>query len=133
MPSPTPNTVAALVAVLMSEGSEHCCAMLQQFGVDYETALSPNTKVVIATADRAAEVAAQTVAPVLAVPMEHSVDALRAASQLPVATLAIGKAGAVNAALLAVAILANEDATLRAQLRQFRADQTAAVLATHLP
>jgi 5-(carboxyamino)imidazole ribonucleotide mutase len=50
----------------------------------------------------------------------------------PVASLAIGKAGAINAALLAVAVLANGDTGLLRKLEQFRADQTARVLADTL-
>ena len=123
---------AALVTVLMSEGAEHCCAMLDEFGVAYETQLTASTKVVIASGDRAGEAASQTVFPVLAVPMESSVDALRATSQLPVAVLAIGKAGAVNAALLAVAILANDNLGLRDKLVKFRERQTAGVLGVEL-
>jgi 5-(carboxyamino)imidazole ribonucleotide mutase len=52
---------------------------------------------------------------------------------IPVGTLAIGKAGAVNAALLAVAILANSDADLAAKLKKFREGQTAKILAKELP
>ena len=126
------STMTAPVAILMTKGSEHCCAVLDEFGVAWSDNLTPGTKVVIAAADREAEAEARTVLPVLAVPMEASVDALRAASELPVATLAIGKPGAINAALLAVAILANGDAELRAKLHDFRARQTAAVLAVEL-
>lgn len=125
--------MTALVAVWMSDGAEQCCTMLDQFGVAHSMELSPTTKVVIASADRAAEAASRTVAPVLAVPMEPSIDALRAASELPVATLAIGKPGGINAALLAVAILALDDDALRAKLLVFRANQTASVLGANLP
>ena len=52
---------------------------------------------------------------------------------IPVGALAIGKAGATNAALLAVAILANHDPALREQLRRFRAEQTEKVLGDTLP
>jgi 5-(carboxyamino)imidazole ribonucleotide mutase len=52
---------------------------------------------------------------------------------VPVGTMAIGKAGAINAALLAVAILANSRPDLREKLRQFRAKQTDAVLEQKLP
>jgi 5-(carboxyamino)imidazole ribonucleotide mutase len=51
---------------------------------------------------------------------------------IPVGTLAIGSAGAVNAALLAVAILALADASLSKRLREYREEQTRAVLAEHL-
>ncbi len=52
---------------------------------------------------------------------------------IPVGTLAIGKAGAINAALLAVAILANHEPELRAKLRAFREEQTAKVRRETLP
>jgi 5-(carboxyamino)imidazole ribonucleotide mutase len=84
----------------------------------------------------ATAVSALTTRPVLAVPVETPtlppLDALRASttpSTAPVGTLAIGKPGAINAALLAVAILGNADPALREKLHKFRADQTAKVLA----
>ncbi|MCP2937285.1 AIR carboxylase family protein, partial [Salmonella enterica subsp. enterica serovar Typhimurium] len=78
-------------------------------------------------------VAAQTLIPVLGVPVEShalkGLDSLYSIVQMPggipVGTLAIGRAGAINAALLAVAILANHDPELRDKLRAFRAEQTA--------
>ena len=81
--------------------------------------------------------AGQTQLPVLGVPMKgwalEGMDALLATVQMPagipVGTLAIGKAGAVNAALLAAAILALADAPLRDRLRAFRQAQTAKALA----
>jgi 5-(carboxyamino)imidazole ribonucleotide mutase len=85
-----------------------------------------------------ATVAGLTAKPVLAVPLEAAgvtaLEALQATTRggPPVAALAIGKAGATNAALLAVAILANADATLRGKLEAFRAEQTARVLADTL-
>jgi 5-(carboxyamino)imidazole ribonucleotide mutase len=102
-------------------------------------------RVIIAGAGGAAHlpgmVAAQTLLPVLGVPVESralkGLDSLLSIVQMPagipVGTLAIGQAGARNAALLAVAILANEDARLRERLRQFRANQTQAVLDSTLP
>jgi len=98
-------------------------------------------KVIIAAAGGAAHLAGvcagQTLLPVLGVPMKGSalegMDALLSTVQMPagipVGTLAIGKAGAVNAALLAAAILALEDAPLRARLQAFRLAQTAKALA----
>lgn len=84
-------------------------------------------------------VATSTDRPVLAVPVEAGglapLDALRATTRggsAPVASLAIGKAGAINAALLAVAILANRDAELRQKLARFRVEQTEKVLADRL-
>ena len=86
-------------------------------------------------------VAAQTVAPVLGVPMESQslkgLDSLLATVQMPggipVGTLAIGKAGATNAALLAISILANTRPALREKLVAFRAEQAEKVLKETLP
>ena len=101
-------------------------------------------RVIIAGAGGAAHlpgmVAAQTTVPVLGVPVEShalkGLDSLLSIVQMPggvpVGTLAIGKAGAINAALLAVAILATTDATLRARLQAFRANQTQRVKADTL-
>lgn len=101
----------------------------------YVSALADRgVKVVIAGAGMAAAlpgvIAAKTPLPVLGVPMESKMiglDSLLSMSQMPagipVGTLAVGRAGAVNAALLAVAILALGDPGLAARLEQFRADQ----------
>jgi len=83
-------------------------------------------------------VAPLTTKPVLAIPLEgpglSPLQALQTTTQAgpPVASLAIGKAGAINAALLAVAILGNTDAALREKLHRFRQTQTEKVLADHL-
>jgi 5-(carboxyamino)imidazole ribonucleotide mutase len=85
-------------------------------------------------------VAAHTVAPVLGVPMESpslkGLDSLLAMVQMPagipVGTLAIGKAGATNAALLAVAILATSRPELKVKLEGFRREQAAKVLGEKL-
>ena len=102
-------------------------------------------EVIIAGAGGAAHlpgmVAAHTLLPVLGVPVESQalkgMDSLLSIVQMPggvpVGTLAIGAAGAKNAALLAVAILANQRPELREKLRQFRAEQTAGVLKDTLP
>ena len=102
-------------------------------------------EVIIAGAGGAAHlpgmVAAQTVLPVLGVPVEShalkGMDSLLSIVQMPagipVGTLAIGKAGATNAALLAIAILANKRPELRKKLHAFRAEQTAKVKADTLP
>ncbi len=102
-------------------------------------------EVLIAAAGGAAHlagvVAAHTVVPVLGVPMESAslkgLDSLLSTVQMPggipVGTLAIGKPGATNAALLAVAILANQRPDLRQKLRAFREEQAAKVLAETLP
>ena len=96
------------------------------------TAEGRGIQVIIAGAGGAAHlpgmVAAQTVLPVLGVPVEShalkGMDSLLSIVQMPggipVGTLAIGKAGATNAALLAVAILANHDPALRDRLRRYR-------------
>ena len=86
-------------------------------------------------------VAAQTTVPVLGVPVEsralHGIDSLLSIVQMPggvpVGTLAIGAAGAKNAALLAIAILANHRPELRQALRRFRAEQAAKARASELP
>jgi 5-(carboxyamino)imidazole ribonucleotide mutase len=102
-------------------------------------------EVLIAAAGGAAHlagvVAAHTVLPVLGVPMESAslkgLDSLLSTVQMPggvpVGTLAIGKPGATNAALLALAILANQRPELRQRLRAFREEQAAKVLAETLP
>jgi len=85
--------------------------------------------------------AAQTLIPVLGVPVESAalkgMDSLLSIVQMPggipVGTMAIGNAGATNAALLAIAILANKRPELREKLRQFRANQTTAVREHKLP
>ena len=101
-------------------------------------------EVLIAAAGGAAHlagsVAAHTILPVLGVPMDTSalkgLDALLATVQMPagipVGTLAIGKAGAVNAALLSAAILALSRPELKEKLRAFRQEQAAKILAEKL-
>jgi 5-(carboxyamino)imidazole ribonucleotide mutase len=108
------------------------------------TAESRGLQVIIAAAGGAAHLAgvlaANTVLPVLGVPMKSDalkgMDSLLATVQMPagipVGTLAIGKAGAVNAALFAVAILANGDPSLRQQLHEFRARQERQIRETRL-
>jgi len=102
-------------------------------------------KVIIAGAGGAAHlagvVAAHTPLPVLGVPMMgwalNGLDALLATVQMPggvpVGTLAIGKAGAKNAALFAVRILALGDASLREELRRYHEEETRKVMAVELP
>jgi 5-(carboxyamino)imidazole ribonucleotide mutase len=85
--------------------------------------------------------ASKTSLPVLGVPVQSKalsgIDSLLSIAQMPagipVGTLAIGRAGAVNAALLAAAILSTSDASVAAALDQFRAQQTADVLANPDP
>jgi 5-(carboxyamino)imidazole ribonucleotide mutase len=140
------------------ETMRHADEVLTQFGVAHECRIvsahrtpgwlaqfasqaeSRGVEVIIAGAGGAAHLpgmaAAQTTLPVLGVPVEsHSLngmDSLLSIVQMPagipVGTLAIGKAGATNAALLAIAILANSRPQLREQLRQFRRDQTEKVM-----
>ena len=110
-----------------------------------ETAGSRGIKAIIAGAGGAAHLpgmlAAKTIVPVPGVPGQSralsSVDSLHSSVQMPkgipVATFAIGEAGAANAALFAIAMLANEDEALRARLQAFRKAQTEKVLAMKLP
>jgi 5-(carboxyamino)imidazole ribonucleotide mutase len=110
-----------------------------------ETAASRGLRCIIAGAGGAAHLpgmlAAKTVVPVLGVPVPsrhmQGLDSLLSIVQMPrgvpVATFAIGEAGAVNAALFAVAILATTDPALCAQLAQFRAVQEARVRSMTLP
>jgi 5-(carboxyamino)imidazole ribonucleotide mutase len=103
-----------------------------QFAVNAD---SRGVEVIIAAAGGAAHlagvIAAHTILPVLGVPMKsdalNGLDSLLSTVQMPagipVGTLAIGKAGATNAALLAVAILANSRPDLKKKLREFRAEQ----------
>jgi 5-(carboxyamino)imidazole ribonucleotide mutase len=102
-------------------------------------------RVMIAAAGGAAHLAgvisAYTLLPVLGVPIQsaalHGLDSLLSMAQMPggipVGTLAIGSAGAKNAALLAAAILAISDKKIRQNLQAFRKKQTEAVLAAKLP
>ena len=142
---------------------QHAVEILQGFGVRFEarvvsahrmpddmfayaeTAAERGLQAIIAGAGGAAHlpgmVAAKTPVPVLGVPVAsrhlQGVDSLHSIVQMPkgipVATFAIGQAGAANAALFAVALLANEDAALRGKLEAFRAEQTAAARAMTLP
>ena len=113
--------------------------------VEYATsAESRGIQVIIAGAGGAAHlpgmIAANTLVPVLGVPVEShalkGMDSLLSIVQMPpgvpVGTLAIGKAGAQNAALLAIAILANHDPTLREMLRTFREEQASRVRSEEL-
>ena len=116
--------------------------LLAQFSREAE---SRGIQVIIAGAGGAAHlpgmVAAQTVVPVLGVPVQshalNGMDSLLSIVQMPagipVGTLAIGKAGATNAALLAIAILATTRNDLRDKLKAFREKQTAAVIEDSRP
>jgi len=108
------------------------------------TAESRGIEVIIAAAGGAAHlagvIAAHTTMPVLGVPMKsdalNGLDSLLSTVQMPagipVGTLAIGKPGATNAALLAIAILANSRPALRKKLREFRAQQEKKIRETKL-
>jgi 5-(carboxyamino)imidazole ribonucleotide mutase len=142
------------------ETMRHASEMLEQLGVAHETkvvsahrtpkrlydyaheARDRGLKVIIAGAGGAAHLpgmaASMTILPVLGVPVEtkslKGMDSLLSIVQMPagipVGTLAIGKAGATNAALLAASILATEDEALAARLEKHRSDQTASVADT---
>jgi 5-(carboxyamino)imidazole ribonucleotide mutase len=137
--------------VLMKFEIAHECRVLSAHRTPVETAEyvgqaeSRGVEVIIAAAGGAAHLAgvcaAHTLLPVLGVPMESAslkgLDSLLSTVQMPagipVGTLAIGPAGARNAALLAAAILANKRPELREKLRAFRAEQSQKVLRETLP
>jgi 5-(carboxyamino)imidazole ribonucleotide mutase len=139
-------TLQRAADVLDQLGVPHACEVVSAHRTpdklaEYaKSAAARGLKVIIAGAGGAAHLpgmlAAQTHLPVLGVPVESAVlrgvDSLLSIVQMPagipVGTLAIGPAGAANAALLAVAILAIEDASLRDRLIAYRAEQTARVL-----
>jgi 5-(carboxyamino)imidazole ribonucleotide mutase len=142
---------------------QHAVAILQEFGITHEAkvvsahrmpddmfayadaAAGRGLRAIIAGAGGAAHLpgmlAAKTTVPVLGVPVPsrhlQGVDSLHSIVQMPkgipVATFAIGAAGAANAALFAVAMLAGGDAALRAKLDAYRARQTEAARAMSLP
>src|SRR5206468_70267 len=142
---------------------QHAVQILQEFGIPHEAkvgsahrmpdemfayaeaAAGRGLKAIIAGAGGAAHLpgmlAAKTVVPVLGVPVAsrhlQGVDSLHSIVQMPkgvpVATFAIGAAGAANAALFAVAMLARNDAALSEQLTRWRARQTEAARAMTLP
>jgi len=119
-------------------------AVVEKLAAYAAAAADRGLRVIIAGAGGAAHLpgmlAAQTHLPVLGVPVESSllrgVDSLLSIVQMPagvpVGTLAIGPTGAANAALLAVSILALDDAALRGKLLAYRAEQTARVLREEL-
>lgn len=145
------------------ETMSHAAEMLDRLQVPYEKAVvsahrtpvwmaefaqgaeTRGIQVIIAGAGGAAHlpgmVASHTVLPVLGVPVKSAalqgLDSLLSIVQMPggvpVGTLAIGKAGAINAALLAASILATSRPELRERLREFRAEQTAKVRQDTLP
>ncbi len=142
---------------------QHAIHILEQFGIPHEarvisahrmpddmfayaeSAVGKGLKAIIAGAGGAAHLpgmlAAKTTVPVLGVPVASrhlsGVDSLHSIVQMPkgipVATFAIGAAGAANAALFAVAMLASSDPVLRAKLDDFRCEQTKTARAMTLP
>lgn len=142
---------------------QHAVQQLEAFGVDYEarvvsahrtpdllfeyaaTARERGLACIIAGAGGAAHLpgmlASKTTLPVLGVPVNSKylkgMDSLLSIVQMPrgipVATFAIGEAGAANAGLFAVSLLANQDDELAEKLADFRADQQDAVMAMELP
>jgi len=142
---------------------QHCIDMLEQLGVAYETrvvsahrtpdllfeyagsAADRGLEVIIAGAGGAAHLpgmaASKTVLPVLGVPVQskalNGMDSLLSIAQMPtgipVGTLAIGKAGAANAAILAASMLGNKHPKIREALVVFRQEQTDTVLANPNP
>ena len=145
------------------ETMQHASAALKELDVPHEcavvsahrtplklveyasTAEARGLQVIIAGAGGAAHLpgmaAAHTLLPVFGVPVEShalkGLDSLLSIAQMPggvpVGTLAIGKSGAINAALLAVAVLARHDPALRARWERFRREQTERVMKDTLP
>ncbi|MBQ6534930.1 MAG: 5-(carboxyamino)imidazole ribonucleotide mutase [Opitutales bacterium] len=145
------------------ETMQHCAAALEKFGIPYErniasahrtpekarelarTAKARGIKIFIAAAGGAAHlagaIAAQTPLPVLGVPMKgwatDGLDSLLSTVQMPrgvpVMTFAIGKAGAVNAAVAALQILALSDGGFAKKLEEFRENQTREAMSAKFP
>lgn len=145
------ETMSAADAILSHFDVPHECRIvsahrtpswLAEFAAQAE---GRGVKVIIAGAGGAAHlpgmVAAQTVIPVLGVPVQSAalsgMDSLLSIVQMPagvpVGTLAIGKAGATNAALLAVAILATTSPELREKLKKYREERTRKVMEDRVP
>jgi 5-(carboxyamino)imidazole ribonucleotide mutase len=163
MTSPPPRVAVIMGSQSDWETMKHAAQMLEDFGVPHERLIvsahrtpewmcefakgaeAKGLEVIIAGAGGAAHlpgmVASQTVLPVLGVPVQsralQGLDSLLSIVQMPggvpVGTLAIGEAGAKNAALLAVRILAVRDETLRAKLHDFHQKQTQIVMQNLTP
>ncbi len=145
------ETMQHAAQVLTDFGVPHLCEVVsahrtpQKMANFAANAESAKLEVIIAGAGGAAHlpgmVAAQTTLPVLGVPVQsralNGMDSLLSIAQMPagipVGTLAIGNAGATNAALLAISILANSRPALRKKLHTFRQKQTEKVLLAELP
>ena len=162
-PSPTPLVAVVMGSESDWETMRHAAETLARFEVAHECQIvsahrtparlaefasgaeARGFEVIIAGAGGAAHlpgmVAAQTPLPVFGVPVESralkGIDSLLSIVQMPkgvpVGTLAIGQAGAINAALLAVAVLANSRPALRERLKKFREEQTNQVARQTLP
>ena len=160
---PTPRVGVVMGSQSDWETMQHAAETLAQFGIAHEvqvvsahrtpdklfayaeSAAARGLQAIIAGAGGAAHLpgmlAAKTRVPVLGVPVESKalkgLDSLLSIAQMPagvpVGTLAIGKAGAINAGLLAVAILSGSRPELRARLRAFRDEQTQKVRQERLP
>lgn len=161
--TPEPLVGVVMGSVSDWETMRHASETLERFGVAHESrvvsahrtpdlmaayakeAEARGLEAVIAGAGGAAHlpgmIAAHTTVPVLGVPVESralkGMDSLLSIAQMPagvpVGTLAIGRAGATNAALLAVAILANTRPSLREDLRRFREEQAERAASSELP
>jgi len=161
--TPTPLVSVIMGSKSDWETLQHADVMLKQFEVPHECQIvsahrtplwlaefareaeGRGIQVIIAGAGGAAHLpgmaAAQSILPVLGVPVQshalNGMDSLLSIVQMPagvpVGTLAIGNAGATNAALLAIAILATSRPELREKIRKFRAEQTDKVLNDSLP
>jgi len=155
---PTPRVGVVMGSQSDWETMQHAAETLAQFGIAHEvqivsahrtpdklfayaeSAASRGLQAIIAGAGGSAHLpgmlAAKTRVPVLGVPVESKalkgLDSLLSIAQMPagipVGTLAIGKAGAINAALLAAAIIGLNDAKVARALEKFRANQTAQIL-----
>jgi len=163
MPSSTPLVAVIMGSTSDWDTMAHAALELERFGIPYEKAVvsahrtpvwmaefaqgaeARGVQVIIAGAGGAAHlpgmVAAHTVLPVVGVPVQSAalqgLDSLLSIVQMPggvpVGTMAIGKAGATNAGLFAVAILAATRPDLRDRLRAFREEQASKVRAAGLP
>ncbi len=161
--TPSPLVGLIMGSVSDWDTMKHAAAVLDQFGVPHErrvvsahrtpqwmseyasSAESRGLEVIVAGAGGAAHlpgmVASQSLVPVIGVPVQsralNGLDSLLSIVQMPggvpVATMAIGPAGATNAGLMAVAMLAVRRPDLREKLRAFRQEQTDTVLRDELP
>ena len=162
-PQATPQVGVVMGSASDWDVMQHAVAILKEFGIAHEaqvvsahrmpdamfayaeTARARGLRAIIAGAGGAAHlpgmIAAKTIVPVLGVPVpskylrgeDSLLSILQMPKGIPVATFAIGEAGAANAALAAIAMLATTDAALAQKLERFRAAQTEAATAMVLP